>query len=203
MRRGFSYVVARDYGFAPNPFYGFLTLATCKQQIRKHAKVGDFIIGHSSKEQGYKLIYMAKVSEVITFDEYWNNPKFDRKKPVMNGSFKKLYGDNIYHHLPNGSWMQEDSHHSNEDGSVNYHNLKRDTGTSDHVLVSYDFFYFGCSMIELPDKFRLCIKRGVGHKCPATNLCADLWQYLSRNYEKGFIDIPNLFKHFKRYDGKS
>ena len=98
MARAFSYVVKRDYGFAPNPFYGFLTLATCKPLIRKNAEIGDFIIGNSPSNLGSKLVYMAKVSEIITFDEYWSNPRFLCKKPIMNGSVKKLYGDNIYHH---------------------------------------------------------------------------------------------------------
>ncbi|WP_225761747.1 hypothetical protein [Acinetobacter sp. Marseille-P8610] len=31
----FSYVVSRDFGFAPNPFFNFCTLATCKPKIRK------------------------------------------------------------------------------------------------------------------------------------------------------------------------
>src|SRR5712671_5339411 len=33
--RLYSYVVARDFGFAPNPFFGVCTLATCKPDIRK------------------------------------------------------------------------------------------------------------------------------------------------------------------------
>ena len=33
----FSYVITHDSGFAPNPFGGFLTLATCKPKIRKSA----------------------------------------------------------------------------------------------------------------------------------------------------------------------
>src|SRR5262245_31415483 len=43
--RLYSYVVARDYGFAPNPFYGFCTLATCKPDIRRTADIGDWIVG--------------------------------------------------------------------------------------------------------------------------------------------------------------
>lgn len=31
----YSYVVAHDFGFAPNPFDGLCTLATCKPDIRK------------------------------------------------------------------------------------------------------------------------------------------------------------------------
>ena len=41
----YSYIVKRDYGFAPNPFYGYCTLATCKPVIRKHAEIGDIIVG--------------------------------------------------------------------------------------------------------------------------------------------------------------
>ena len=33
MPKSYSYVVARDYGFAPNPFNGILTLAACKPVI--------------------------------------------------------------------------------------------------------------------------------------------------------------------------
>ena len=34
MARIYSYVVRYDSGFAPNPFYGYCTLATCKPDIR-------------------------------------------------------------------------------------------------------------------------------------------------------------------------
>lgn len=37
----YAYAITRDLGFAPNPFHGFCTLATCKPGIRKTAKVGD------------------------------------------------------------------------------------------------------------------------------------------------------------------
>ena len=49
--RLFSYVVARDYGFAPNPFYEMCTLATCKPRIRKLLSV---VIGSSG--QGAKVL---------------------------------------------------------------------------------------------------------------------------------------------------
>ena len=62
--RIYSYKLSRDYGFAPNPFHGICTLATCKPQIRKGAQVGDLIIGCGSKElkmQG-KIIFAMRVS---------------------------------------------------------------------------------------------------------------------------------------------
>ena len=50
--RLFSYVVARDYGFAPNPFFGVCTLATCKPIVRRVAAIGDWIVGTGSKANG-------------------------------------------------------------------------------------------------------------------------------------------------------
>lgn len=38
-----------DTGFAPNPFFGILTLATCKPGIRLTKKVGDYIAGFTSE----------------------------------------------------------------------------------------------------------------------------------------------------------
>ena len=46
----FAYILAFDSGFAPNPFYGYCTLADCKPKIRKQAQVGDWIIGLGSKK---------------------------------------------------------------------------------------------------------------------------------------------------------
>lgn len=60
-----------------------------------------------------------------------------------------MLGDNIYHKGSDGSWIQEDSHHSNPDGSLNPVNLKRDTENSDRVLISNCFFYFGNQAIEV------------------------------------------------------
>lgn len=204
MPKAFSYIVARDYGFAPNPFYGVLTLATCKPVIRKTANIGDLIIGCSNKAQGNKLIYMAKVSEILTFDQYWNNQRFAKKKPVMNGSLKKLYGDNIYHHDTEGNWMQEDSHHSNVDGTINQYNLDRDTRKTDKVLVCNEFTYLGKSMINVPAEYDSCIYKGRGFFYPAYDDAKKLWEYLMAQYpEGGKIDQPNQFNHFERYDGVS
>lgn len=202
MSRGFSYIITRDFGFAPNPFQGILTLATCKPKIRKSALVGDYLIGNSPKASGNKLIYMAKVEEITTFDNYWMDSRYQNKKPTMNGSFKTLYGDNIYHH-EGGKWNQADSHHSKENGLVNLANLDRDTGTTDKVLICPKFFYFGASMIDIAQHFPNCVHYGIGHHAVSEDECKALWQYLETNYpEGGFIDFPNLFRAFTRYNGQ-
>lgn len=202
MARGFSYIITRDFGFAPNPFQGILTLATCKPKIRKAAQVGDYLIGNSNKATGNRLIYMAKVDEILTFDQYWTDARFQNKKAVMNGSFKTLYGDNIYHR-EGGAWQQANSHHSKEDGSCNMENLRRDTGITDRVLVCRDYFYFGVSMPDLKSQFPHCFHYNIGHHQVDETDSKELWACLVANYpERGLIDYPNLFRTFSRYNGK-
>lgn len=202
MARGLSYIITRDFGFAPNPFHGVLTLATCKPRIRASAKVGDYLIGNSSKDSGNKLIYMARIDEITTFDNYWKDSRFQCKKPVMNGSFKTLYGDNVYHH-ENGEWIQANSHHSMEDGSANLSNLERDTGTTDRVLICNDFFYLGQSMIDIHDRFPNCVHTYIGHHAVSEEDCIALWNYLEALFpDGGLIEVPNLFREFSRYNGK-
>jgi hypothetical protein len=127
----YSYVITRDYGFAPNPFFGYCTLATCKPDIRKGAQIGDWVVGTGSAAKNSKfknrLIYAMLVKEKLPYNDYWNDSRFFYKRPVMNGSKKQLYGDNIYHKDSNtGEFIQENSHHSFEDGSINMNNYKRD-----------------------------------------------------------------------------
>lgn len=202
MARCFSYIVARDYGFAPNPFHGVMTLATCKPKIRKSAQVGDYIIGHAVKNHSHKLIFMMKVTEVSIFDKYWEDLRFQNKKPIMNGSLVTKYGDNIYHH-ENGKWIQSDSHHSLDRGEPNPLNIEKDTKTTDRVLISTDFIYLGKSMLSLPKELRGYIHKTRGHRCVPISIAEKIWNYLCERFpERGLIDDPLLFRNFKRYDGK-
>lgn len=159
----YIYVVDRDFGFAPNPFHGHCTLATCKPKIRNGASVGDWIMGVGGarlKAPG-RCIFIMKITEIMTFDEYWNAERFQVKKAFRNGSKLRMVGDNIYH-KDNGVWIQEDSHHSNPDGSPNKGNLSRDT-SSDKVLISDHFYYFGSEAIDV-DLAIIDYKNSIGYK---------------------------------------
>lgn len=61
----FRYKLNHDYGLAPNPFGGIMTLAVCKGDIRrnKNLAVGDWIIGTGSKKMNMlnQLIYAMRV----------------------------------------------------------------------------------------------------------------------------------------------
>ncbi len=82
-----TYVVTHDYGFAPNPFGGVLTLACCKPQIRRTARIGDWIVGTLPRGIDWqRLCFAAKVSEAMTFDEYFHGDRFGEKRPTMQNS---------------------------------------------------------------------------------------------------------------------
>jgi hypothetical protein len=95
--RLFSYVLRHDSGFAPNPFWGYCTLACCKPVIRRVAEVGDWIVGTGSVENvgTNKLIYAMKVTEKLTFEQYSLDPRFRNKIP-REGLIEER-GDNIYY----------------------------------------------------------------------------------------------------------
>ncbi len=154
--RIYSYKVTRDYGFAPNPFHGICTLATCKPKIRKSADIGDIVIGCGSKANNRvgHVIYALRVTRKITFQEYWDDTAYAVKRPNFRSSLSRAYGDNIYHRNTKGKWIQERSHHSLPNGKTNKDNLERDTTTSEMVLLSDDFVYFGKNSIPIPNKLR-------------------------------------------------
>jgi hypothetical protein len=189
----YSYVVEHDLGFAPNPFHSVCTLACCKPQIRKKAQEGDYILGTGAarlKLQG-QLIYWMRVDEVLTFDEYWNDPRFKRKRPVMAGSTHLRYGDNIYHSDGGKGFRQEDSFHSLEDGSTSRGDLKRDTGTTDRILLARDFAYWGRSAVKLPRELRCFVKKGPGHLRKFTERqLGRFFEWLEERPERGYIDEP-------------
>lgn len=162
----YSYVVARDYGFAPNPFFGACTLATCKPSIRKHAQVGDWVVGTGSatnRRRGY-LVFAMRVAETATYSEYWQDARFELKRPNLYGSKKSAFGDNIYH-KSGGKFLQIDSHHSHADGTPNTRNIVNDTQT-DRVLIAHDFTYWGGAGPKIPDEFRKNpnVLAGRGHR---------------------------------------
>jgi len=93
-----------------------------------------------------------RVTEKVDFATYWNDPRFQRKKPKHGTSKLAFYGDNIY--KPNGDeYLQIYSHHSLPDGSQNEYNRNKDTG-SDHVLISDDYVYFGSNAPAIPSHLR-------------------------------------------------
>ena len=194
-----SYVVARDYGFAPNPFFGFCTLATCKPRLRSVAQVGDWIVGTGSKKNKRErfVVYAMRVTGVLTFNQYWTDGRFQSKKPNLRGSKKQAFGDNIYcKNEVTNLWHQTNSHHSLTDGSPNESNVVADT-SADRVLVSDDFVYWGGSGPELPKRFlnygpqhvSLCVVRNHKNAFPH-QFVQDFVAWIQSRNEKGYVGDP-------------
>lgn len=205
----YTYAITRDFGFAPNPFHGFCTLATCKPDIRKSAKVGDWIIGiggHTLRTAQKKCIFLMKVSEKISFQEYWSDHRFSLKKPSRNGSRVQMLGDNIYHKDGNEAWIQEDSHHSNPDGTYNRKNLNRDTGRCDQVLISDFFLYFGSNAIEINlesigyKRIRNFKKTCLSTSTAGEELISSIWKGNLNNKNHIISDPCQFMKSHQRVD---
>ncbi len=159
----YSYVLATDSGLAPKPFHGYCTLAVCKPKIRAKAQVGEIVIGTGIAarhvQRADQMIYVMSVTEVLTTGQYWNDPRFEIKKPNKSSSTNYV-GDNIYESLDNGEWKQLTSLH-------NLHDIERDLSVQT-VLVSDKIVYFGSNSRSLIKNFlegsECQIKRGPGHR---------------------------------------
>lgn len=194
--RVYSYVVAQDYGFAPNPFYGTCTLATCKPEIRRNAAIRDWILGTGSAQRGRsgRLVYVMQISETTTYDDYWNDPRFARKRPNLRGSKKQAFGDNIYHRDPRrGTWLQADSYHSLPGGRANPLNVDHDT-KSDRVLVATDFTYWGGDGPMIPARFRrgsnAALFKGRGHRLIPDRIAVPLIAWIRSLKQQGCVGQP-------------
>lgn len=166
----YTYVVDHDFGFAPNPFHGVCTLATCKPKIRQAAQVGDYIlgVGCARRRRAGHIVYFMRVDETTRYDEYWSDPRFLAKRPLLRGSKMQAFGDNIYHRQRGGGWAQANSFHSLA-GGPNPKNLIHDTKTTDRVLISRHYAYWGGEGVKIPERLlkvgghKLC--GGRGHRC--------------------------------------
>ncbi len=166
--KAYSYVVEHDLGFAPNPYHGACTLGCCKPQIRKLASVGDIILGTGAKKIGLvdHLIYWMKIDEIQKFDEFWEDARFRMKRPKIHGTRYLQLGDNIYHRdQQTGVFLQEESFHSLPHGVLSAANLKRDTATTEKVLIGRTYGYWGRAAPPIPDHLKDVVKRGPSHKC--------------------------------------
>jgi hypothetical protein len=189
----YSYKMTNDSGFAPNPFYGVLTLATCKPKIRLLRGVGDYIAGFTSKrlcgdEVGQeRLIFLMKVTEKLTIEQYYNNSRFQCKIPSESSNFIARTGDNIYKPVdtPEGFIQLPNFNHKEEHFS---HDL-----SGKYVLISEEFYYFGSGAINVDN----CgikkpkVQSGYGVKSPDIN---GLLEYLKEFKINTVLHAPHLWK---------
>jgi hypothetical protein len=92
----YSYVIVVDDGGAPNFERPYTTLAICKPKIRLKAEPGDLVLAFTGRSLWSKpdaVRWAGVVKEQLTFEDYWNDPRFANKKPGV----AKTKPDNIYY----------------------------------------------------------------------------------------------------------
>lgn len=204
----YKYIVKSDSGFAPNPFYGYCTLACCKPDVRRCADLDDFVIGLTpwNKGLGNKVVYFMKVTEKIEKKDYFKDKRFKNKIPCNEDIFtKEGAGDNIWSYK-NGIYVNI---------TMNNRNLKlrhvkekeylADIGKNHEnafVLISDNFFYFGGNAIESPSEFAWVkigknargIRKNTGEK-----KIESLESFFIENYKKGINGYPTKFGKIYKY----
>ena len=165
----YSYKLTHDTGFAPNPFWGLLTLATCRPGMRRNRqmKEGDWVAGFTSVELNEdavgaeRLIYLMQIAEKITIADYYHDPRFRTKIPNPHADRAiERCGDNIYRplrkhavepahfkQLPNPNHMEGVKACGRRKPASGFH--VNDIGGK-NVLIASDFIYFGQDAIEIP-----------------------------------------------------
>lgn len=205
----YSYLIEHDLGLAPNPFGRYCTLAVCKPKIRASSKLklGDWVVGTGSKALEVssgrinlrnKLIYAMRVTERISFEHYWTEQRFQYKKPVINGTLVMMFGDNFYHKDENGNWIQENSAHSNLDGSCNPKHLETDI-RGENVLISEHFYYFGDRAPTIPNELIEICHSGIGEKkFENEQIGNDFINWVTTNFKTGIHGDPLNWRNFNQ-----
>jgi len=144
-----TYVVDTDKGLAPNPLWGWCTLASCPPNHQgARLEPGDWIAGFLGKNQGHRILYAMVIDEKLHLNDYFHDPRFALKKPDPDGNWMARCGDNIYSQTDDGNWNQHPTiFHRGE--------KQQDKDTrKPYVYVGNQFWYFGREAKTLPDCFR-------------------------------------------------
>jgi hypothetical protein len=163
--RLFCYKLDTDSGFAPNPFFGVLTVATCKPLMRRSKEIGDWIAGFTSKklcddEVGQeRLIYLMKVTDKIPIADYYLDPHFQAKIPDLSKR-ECIYsvGDNIYRPRTCNPTTSSDFEQIPNRSHCDSNKEKDLSGV--FVLISEQFWYFGRKAVNIPPNVRPDIPKG-------------------------------------------
>jgi Zn-dependent metalloprotease len=175
--RIFSYIVAHDYGLAPNPFWGTMSLTVCKPVIRRTAEVGDWIIGTGSKnvvgkdgkhkDYSGKLVFAMKVDKIMSLKDYDEecckpNSELRYKRPhfhLLKNDWRHKVGDCIYNYseMLNGVPALRKMIHMEEDKETDLSGI--------NALLSNHFYYFGNNVVKIQDEQLVdLVKKEQGHK---------------------------------------
>ena len=135
-----------------------------------------------------------RVTEYLSTEKYWHDPRFKKRKPNLFHNWETASGDNIYEPTGSGLWRQLNSYHSHKDGTCNQNHVERDTKVK-RILISDDFVYFGGEGPRLPNEFCTGGEVEVLHSCrnykvvKKENVILAFEEWV-RSLDMGFQGIP-------------
>ncbi|MGK2742180.1 hypothetical protein ACSHT0_14905 [Tepidicaulis sp. LMO-SS28] len=188
----YSYCIPIDDGAAPNPFGGACTLAICKPQIRRTAKVGDWIVGTGSKRSpagnlSGAVVYAMRVTQTMRLREYdhLTRRKLQSKIPNLNSSrYEDWLGDSIYKF---DRFKITPTQRQGVHGAVD---VDRDLSGL-NVLLSDHFYYFGKNAVPLPSNLKPIVHQTQGHKVRVNEPYKDDFiQWLESHFAQGIHGQP-------------
>jgi hypothetical protein len=158
IKQVYIYKITHDTGINPNPFGDYCTLAHCMQDmcqiiakdIKKFtnhelsvADMGIWVIGIAGKDLNFdgfdrygRIVYTMQITEVLTFAEYWKDPRFTYKRPVLTPDQKIQYQNGCKNNY--SFFRQNNSRQVCGDNFEAYRNEEHK-----HVLISDRFEYYG------------------------------------------------------------
>jgi len=181
-----TYVVREDAGLAPNPFWGFCTLAVCTPNHQgTRLQIGDWIAGVLTKARGHRLLYVMQVAEILSLDAYYRDDRFASKRPDLRGDWQKRCGDNFYSLDSTGKWVRHRNRFHLDDAIE-----KQDTKYA-RVFIADRFGYYGREAKSVPSEFQsLFGGRGARVNHPAALKTAFI-DWVRGNVPQGIHGLPN------------
>jgi len=163
-----TYVITHDLGGAPNFESPATTLTLCAPRVRRQARPGNLVLafngnpvqGVSGRErhpERHSVRWAGIVEEAIPLANYWNDPRFEGKKPGRS----RGYPDNIYRPVIDDLEQVPNPTHGPQ-------NMKTDIGGA-MSLVFQTVWYYGPTAPILPEHFSLRMNGG-----RRTNLCWEI-----------------------------
>lgn len=181
-----SYIVRYDRGLAPNPFWGFCTVAICTpNHMGIQLESGDWILGTTTSARGNKLLYVMQVFEKLNFNSYYKDPRFQNKIPVIRGNWQQRVGDNMYYQGADGDWKQHQTLHHRRQEVV-----KQDLKYP-FVFIGTKYFYFGKHAIDIPAECKPLIWNRQGCKTShEIKVAENFVDWLQDNHQPGIYGNP-------------
>jgi hypothetical protein len=117
---------------------------------------GDWVLGHTSRETGQRLVYAMRLTRVLDMPKYFQ--EFPQKRPKIGGAREDRCGDNFYNR-ENGRWIRIPSTQHNNPKA-----FRQDQNRKVYLAEGEtNFWYFGASnpsscVTKFPDLFPELVK---------------------------------------------